>query len=287
MNSYHKNFNVFKIFLTPFRPDLVSGILWELELNGITEEENFISVYADTDSYVTLEKIKGLLNRTVAEGILEKFLIEKETVKNKNWNKIWEKSREVIHASNKIVIKPTFKDYISKPEELVLTIEPKMSFGTGEHQSTQLVLQLLEKYVSRGMKVIDVGSGTGILSIAALKLGASSALAVDNDEWCYDNCKENAELNRVQDSLKIVMGDIKNIIEKDFDLVLANIQKNILLEIASEIKNKIRQNGILILSGLLEDDEAEIKTGYSVLGFTFLQKSLKEEWISLVFNFKG
>ena len=287
MNSYYKNFNVFKIFLIPFRPDLVSGILWELELNGITEEENFISVYADTDSNVTLEKIEQLLEGTVAEGILERFSIEKETVKNKNWNEIWEKSRGVIRATDKIVIKPSFKEYFPKPGEVVLTIDPKMSFGTGEHQSTQLVLQLLEKYVKRGLKVLDIGSGTGILSIAALKLGATLAVAVDNDEWCYENCKENAELNSVQHSLKIITGDIKNIIEKDFDLVLANIQKNILLVIASEIKKKIRQNGILILSGLLEEDEVEIKKVYSDLDFMFLEKSVKDDWISLVFNFEG
>ena len=287
MPAKEKNFNVFRITSTPFRPELMSGLLWELDLEGITEEDNSILVYTDEGINITSEKIEQLLNGLVNEGFLEKFIIEKNTVENKNWNEIWEKSREVIRISDKIVIKPTFKEYIPQTNELVLTIDPKMSFGTGEHQTTQLVLNLLERYVKPGMKVLDVGSGTGVLAITAVKLGAASAVAVDNDEWCYENCKENAELNNVSNSIKIITGDIKNVDEKGFDLVLANIQKNILLEILDDLKMKIKENGILILSGLLLKDEEEIMISYSDSGFTFVEKSVKDDWISLVFNFNG
>ena len=287
MPAKEKNFNVFRITSTPFRPELMSGLLWELDLEGITEEDNFILVYTDEGINITSEKIEQLLNGLVNEGFLEKFIIEKNTVENKNWNEIWEKSREVIRISDKIVIKPTFKEYIPQTNELVLTIDPKMSFGTGEHQTTQLVLNLLARYVKPGMKVLDVGSGTGVLAITAVKLGAASAVAVDNDEWCYENCKENAELNNVSNSIKIITGDIKNVDEKGFDLVLANIQKNILLEILDDLKMKIKENGILILSGLLLKDEEEIMISYSDSGFTFVEKSVKDDWISLVFNFNG
>ena len=287
MSAKEKNFNVFRITSTPFRPELMSGLLWELDLEGITEEDNFILVYTDEGINITSEKIEQLLNGLVNEGFLEKFIIEKNTVENKNWNEIWEKSREVIRISDKIVIKPTFKEYIPQTNELVLTIDPKMSFGTGEHQTTQLVLNLLERYVKPGMKVLDVGSGTGVLAITAVKLGAASAVAVDNDEWCYENCKENAELNNVSNSIKIITGDIKNVDEKGFDLVLANIQKNILLEILDDLKMKIKENGILILSGLLLKDEEEIMISYSDSGFTFEEESVKDDWISLVFNFNG
>ena len=284
MNISEKNFNVFRITTTPFRPELVSGVLWELELDGIKEEENSLVVYSAEDKNVTEEKIEIILNNLTAERIVESYSIEKETVENKNWNEIWEKSREVIRVSDKIVIKPTFKEYSSKPGEIVLTIDPKMSFGTGEHQTTQLVLQSLEKYVKPGMKVLDVGSGTGIIAIASIKFGAASAIAVDNDEWCYDNCKENAELNDVKGKMKILTGSLQEIDEKDFDLVLANIQKNILLELAGEIKKNIKQNGILILSGLLEKDEEEITGKYSGLGCSFLEKTVKDEWICLIFE---
>ena len=287
MPAKEKNFNVFRITSTPFRPELMSGLLWELDLEGITEEDNFILVYTDEGINITSEKIEQLLNGLVNEGFLEKFTIEKNTVENKNWNEIWEKSREVIRISDKIVIKPTFKEYIPQTNELVLTIDPKMSFGTGEHQTTQLVLNLLERYVKPGMKVLDVGSGTGVLAITAVKLGAASAVAVDNDGWCYENCKENAELNNVSNSIKIITGDIKNVDEKGFDLVLANIQKNILLEILDDLKMKIKENGILILSGLLLKDEEEIMISYSDSGFTFEEESVKDDWISLVFNFNG
>ncbi|MEJ2493205.1 MAG: 50S ribosomal protein L11 methyltransferase [Ignavibacteriaceae bacterium] len=221
MPAKEKNFNVFRITSTPFRPELMSGLLWELDLEGITEEDNFILVYTDEGINITSEKIEQLLNGLVNEGFLEKFIIEKNTVENKNWNEIWEKSREVIRISDKIVIKPTFKEYIPQTNELVLTIDPKMSFGTGEHQTTQLVLNLLERYVKPGM------------------------------------------------------------------IVLANIQKNILLEILDDLKMKIKENGILILSGLLLKDEEEIMISYSDSGFTFVEKSVKDDWISLVFNFNG
>ena len=281
-----KNFNTFKITSTPFRPDVISGVLWEFDLDGITEEENSILVYSAEDKNITVAKIEQLLNGLISVGIIEEFSIEKNTLENKNWNEIWEKGREVIRVSDKIVIKPTFKDYTPKAGELVLAIDPKMSFGTGEHQTTQLVLQSLERFVKPGMKVLDVGSGTGILAIAAIKFGAASAIAIDNDEWCYDNCNENAELNDVIDKMETITGSITDIAEKDFDLVLANIQKNILIEIAGEIKEKISLNGILILSGLLKRDEKEIVKSYSGLGFTFCEKSVKDDWISLVFIFK-
>lgn len=287
MNTSEKNFNVFRITTAPFRPELVSGVLWELELDGITEEENFMLVYSSEEKKVTKEKIELILNGLIEEEIIQNYSIEQETLENKNWNEIWEKGREVFHVSDTIVIRPTFKEYTPKPGELVLAIDPKMSFGTGEHQTTQLVLQSLEKYVKPEMKVLDVGSGTGILAIAAIKFGAASAVAIDNDEWCYDNCKENVELNDVKDKMETLTCNITDISEKDFDLILANIQKNILLELAGEIKKKIRQNGILILSGLLKKDEEQIIKSYSGLGFTFLEKTVKDEWISLVFIFKS
>ncbi|MDZ7624568.1 MAG: 50S ribosomal protein L11 methyltransferase [Ignavibacteriaceae bacterium] len=190
------------------------------------------------------QKIRALPKKQIAEAmnklnndkLIESFRIEKEILEDKNWNEIWEKSREVIRVSDRIVIKPTFKEYSAKPDEIVLTIDPKMSFGTGEHQTTKLILRLLEKYVTKGMKVLDVGSGTGILAIASVKLGASKAVAVDFDEICLENCKENSLLNEVSDSVEIITGEIDDVKEKDFDLILANIQKNVLLDIADKIK---------------------------------------------------
>ena len=168
-----------------------------------------------------------------------------------------------MHGCQKIIIKPSFKDYIAKEGEIVITIDPKMSFGTGEHQTTKLVLQMLEKYVKPEMKILDVGAGTGILSIAAIKLGAASAVAIDTDEVCYENCKENCELNGVADHIKILTSGINDVRENDFDLILANIQNNVLLEISNEIKKRLIKNKTVILSGLLGQNFDEMHSHFS------------------------
>ena len=160
-----------------------------------------------------------------------------------------------------------------------------MSFGTGEHQTTKLVLRLLEKYVKKGMNVLDVGSGTGILAIAAVKLGAEKAVAIDFDETCFDNCKENCLVNGVVNSVEVRTGEIKDLEKNNFDLILANIHKNVLIEIADEIKSRIKRNGIVILSGLLTSDQKDIKTKYHSLGFKTEQIEQMDEWIAVVLRF--
>jgi ribosomal protein L11 methyltransferase len=279
-----KNYNEFKISSAPFLPDILSGLLWELEITGVTENDDIVIAFAAEDSPVNEEMINGLLNKLVAQNVIEEFSVTREILEEKNWNELWEKSREVIHISEQIVIKPSFKQYESKEDEIVITLDPKMSFGTGEHESTKLAVRLIEKYVKGNEKVLDVGSGTGVLSIAAIKLGAANAVAVDNDSWCYQNCVENCALNNVAERIKVVEGEIGIIPEENFDLVLANIQKNILLMMSEKIKAKVKKNGIVVLSGLLLKDEMEITSHYQSIGFKFKEKKVLDEWLAIVFE---
>jgi ribosomal protein L11 methyltransferase len=275
---------IYKITCQPFNPELITGVLWNFNLLGLIEEENQIKIFVTEDSEISEEMIKAKLNNMKKEKLIESFNIHKELLENKNWNELWEKSREVIRISEKIIIKPSFKDYTSKEGEIVITIDPKMSFGTGEHQTTKLVLKLMERYIQHGMKVLDVGSGTGILSIAAVKLGASSAIAIDTDEVCYENCRENCELNGESNSVKILTTEIQNIPEKDFDLIVANIQNNVLLDISGKIRKRLKENKKVILSGLLEQNYDEIVNHYTISGFTLVEKKIMDEWIALVFQ---
>jgi ribosomal protein L11 methyltransferase len=278
-----KKYKEFLITSEPFNPDLISGVMWESNISGINEEVNCIKVFSD-DMSLSLEELKARLQKLKNENLLRNFTIEENILENRNWNKEWEESINVIEVSDKIVIKPTFREYNPKPGQIVLIIDPKMSFGTGEHQTTRLVLLLLEKYMLKGARVLDVGSGTGILAIASVKLGARNAVAIDIDEWCYDNAIENSALNDVNNSVDIRRGEIKDINETGFDLVFANIQKNILIEIAEEIYTRLKPGGIVILSGLLNDDEAEIIYHYKGLGLSFLETKILEPWIALVFQ---
>jgi ribosomal protein L11 methyltransferase len=277
-----KKYFSYKIFSQPFNSELLSGIMWDFDITGLLENDDHISVFTSDISTDTEIQFNEAMMKLKNEKVLESFRIEKEILEDQNWNKLWENSREVIRVTDRIVIKPSFKDYSAKENEIVLTIDPKMSFGTGDHQTTKLVLRLLEKIVKPGMKVLDVGSGTGILAITAIKLGAKKAVAVDFDEVCLENCKENFIINNVENSAEVITGEINDVNEKDFDLIIANIQKNVLIDIADKIKSKLNHNGIVILSGLLESDKTDIEKKYHLFGFNTKQIEQMDEWIAIV-----
>lgn len=277
----HKQFN---ISTTPFNPDVLSGLLWQLNIEGITENENSLSVYAEESSKVSITQINDLLISLKEQNMIETFTVAETSVEEKNWNEEWEKTIDVIEVNDKIVIKPTFRDYSPQPEQLVITIDPKMSFGTGEHETTKLVLNLLDKYINRGMKVLDIGSGTGVLSIASSLLGADNVLGIDNDEWCLENGLENVELNHVEDKVKIKLAEIYDINEEPFDLILANINKHILIDIADKIYQLTKNSGKAILSGLLVEDKTDIAKLYNSKGFSLIEEKILGEWIALVFQ---
>jgi len=280
-----KNYKEFTITAEPFNAEILSSVLWEMEISGINEEVNCLKVFADIDSNINVDTISVYFKKLQDEKLLFNFNIEENILEEKNWNEEWEKNVNAIEISDNLVIKPTFREYEERPGQLIVTIDPKMSFGTGEHQTTKLVLRFVEKYITDGAKVLDVGSGTGVLAITAVKLGAKSAVAVDNDEWCLNNGNENCELNGVADKVDVKLGLVQDIKDSDFDLVLANIQKNILIEISEELKNRLSGNGILILSGLLASDETDIKTEYQKFGLKLIEKDQMGEWIALVFKF--
>lgn len=278
------NYQEFTITSIPFLPEVLQGMLWQLNISGIQEEDNFIKVFCDEDKPINQTMISEKLRLLVNEKVIDSFTIDSKILENKNWNEEWEKGREVIVVSDKLVIKPSFKEYSAKPDQIVITIDPKMSFGTGEHQSTKLSLLFLEKYVKNGMKILDVGTGTAVLAIASIKLGADQVIAIDNDEWCYENSMENCELNLVKDKVDIRLCEINDVAEQEFDLIVANIQRDILLQIKDAIHHRLVKNGLLVLSGLLIQDKEEIQTAYQKFNFSLLESKVSDEWISMIFQ---
>jgi len=282
-----KNFIVYKIYTQLFNPELLSGVLWEFNLSGLIEEEDHIKIFISEESGINKNEIEGCLQKLKDENVIKSFKIKKEFLEDRNWNEEWEKRREVIRVSGKLVIKPSFKHYVPKPDEIVLTIDPKMSFGTGEHATTKLMLRLLEDFVKPGMKILDIGSGTGILSIAAVKLGALSAIAVDSDPVCYENCVENCKVNSAENSVTVITGEIAEVKEIEFDLAAANIQTNVLINISKEIKERLKKNGIAIISGILAEEKNEIKLHYTKAGFGLIREEMLDEWAALVYKSAG
>jgi len=279
-----KIFKEFIITIDPLNIELVSGLFWQLDIDGINESDNGLIVFADEQKKINRSEIENILNTILSEKLIESYSIEEGIIEDRNWNEEYEKNVRVIEVTERIVIKPSFKEYDSKENQIIVAIDPKMSFGTGEHATTKLVLQFLEKYVNKGDKVLDIGSGTGILGITAALLGADKSIGIDNDEWCLLNGNENIKLNHIEDKVEIRLSEIEQVSEKEFDLIVANINKHILLDIAEDIKSKIKKTGTIILSGLLIIDETDITKKYTSLGFNKVASNQMDEWCALIFR---
>ena len=278
-----KNFKQFTVSAIPFNVDVLSGALWELKILGLTEHDNYLTAFVYEDSEVRNVELEQVLENLKKENLIENYSISEELIKNKNWNAEWESNVNIIEVSDRIVIKPSFRDYEQKKDQIVITIDPKMSFGTGEHETTKLILKLVDKYICQGSTVLDVGSGTSVLGIAASKLGAKNVISIDNDEWCYINGLENVEKNNLT-NIKVLHGTIYDIGDKQFNIVLANINLNVLIDIKQELFKKVENLGLLILSGILLSDLEEIKRQFLHLGLTALEYLEINNWISIVFK---
>lgn len=279
-----KKYKQYIIITTPRNNELISGMLWQFDFAGITETDNGLILFVDPDNPVTEEEVSLVLESAKGEGFINDYIITSELIEDRNWNEEYEKNVKVVEVSERLVIKPSFKDYDSVNNRLIITIDPKMSFGTGEHETTKLVLRLIEKYVRPDDYVLDVGSGTAVLAIAAVMLGASRAIGIDNDEWCLLNGRENVSLNSLEDKVEIRLAEINQLEESNFDLIVANINKHILLEIAPLLAAKIKPAGKLILSGLLQTDEAEVSDKYFLNQFKTIEQMRLGDWIALVFE---
>ncbi len=279
-----KNYKEFIASFVPFNVELISGAFWELDIAGINELDNSIIIFALEDSPVSIADVESILEAFKGENLIESYSVSEEVIENRNWNEEWEKKVRVIEVTDRLVIKPSFKEYNPREEQIIIGIDPKMSFGTGEHQTTKLVLQFLEKYTEQGARVLDVGCGTGVLAIGAVLLGAQKAIGIDNDEWCLLNGNENVALNSLEEKVEIRLCETKDVAEKDFDLILANINKHILIEIRDDLYGKMKTGGTLILSGLLTSDEEDIVSSYSGKGLKLIEKKNQDEWIALVFR---
>jgi ribosomal protein L11 methyltransferase len=261
----------------------LAGIFAQLGFEGFWEDTPALRCYISSDRWspALMRDVESIASLVARSSISVTPKIFARTLQNQNWNEKWEKTIRPIQVSERIVIAPTWHEYKPLPGQIVLTIDPKMSFGTGYHESTRLVLKLLERHLSQGMRVLDVGTGTGVLALAALKLGASSAVAVDNDEWSYDNALENMRLNHVEGRLKIIHGEIASVPPSTFDLILANIQRSVIEGILDEMKELLAGNGLLLLSGLLVTDREAILRKLQESGFSVEEEMAENEWIAV------
>lgn len=204
---------------------------------------------------------------------------EEKEIEEQNWNSTWEKSIKPQRIGN-FLVKPTWSAEEPTEEEILLEIDPKMSFGTGYHATTRLILRELESMPMKGKNVMDAGTGTGILSIASVKLGAINVIGFDTDPWSQDNAYENTFLNGVQDKIEIRFGGIEQIRQDElFHITLANINRNVILEIIPFLTQQTKVGGQICITGLLDSDEEIIRKKLSEQPVHIISFEKEEEWI--------
>lgn len=200
----------------------------------------------------------------------------------------WKKYVFTTKISDRFVVKPTWRDYEKNSDELVIELDPGRAFGTGTHPTTYLCIRLMEKYIENSHTVIDVGTGSGILMVAANKLGAKEIWGVDIDPDACEVAKENLILNGITDeNTKVLVGNLLNVVEnKTFDVVVANILADVILMLLKDISKVIKKDGILILSGIIEDKKNLVINACEKEGLELLEVQEDKEWVALSLRMK-
>jgi ribosomal protein L11 methyltransferase len=260
--------------------------------------------YADPefmDSLGTEVTVKAYFNQELSPEELAALILEKlkfisqfldtgrgyqgsSQVDDEDWATAWKKYYKPFHISDSVVIKPSWEEYEKQTGELVIEMDPGMAFGTGTHETTRLCSQLLEKYVKKEDTVIDVGCGTGILSIIAVKLGASHAEAIDIDEVAARVSKENCAINGVIDRITVRKGVLADLEPQKADIVVANIIADVVIGLSGLMPSYLKKDGVLLTSGIIRERRDDVVKAYTGLGFDLLEILEMGEWVAIAFK---
>jgi ribosomal protein L11 methyltransferase len=265
--------------LDPFR-DLLVFYLEQEGFSGFEYTESGLNAYTDESAFSpeTLQERLRMLS-----GKAE-YQVETRTLPDTNWNEAWEQNFSPVVINPRIRIRAPFHDSDpSFPIELV--IAPKMSFGTGHHATTSLMADSMEQLDLAGKKVLDMGSGTGLLAILAVKLNASECVAIDNDPWCYQNAQENVEMNGCP-GIKVLLGDASALPGLEYDVILANINRNILLADMAAYVKALLPAGLLVMSGFYTEDLPAISAMAESLDMEPMFHRSRENWVVAAFKKK-
>lgn len=229
------------------------------------------------------KRLENLGDVGVELGSLE---ISKKIVAQENWENEWKKYFKVQKVSNSIVIKPSWEEYEKKEGEYVIEIDPGMAFGTGTHETTRMCINAIEKYIKKDSTLIDIGCGSGILSIAGAILGANKVIGVDLDKLAVKISRENISLNNYQDIIEIRHGDLTNVIKEKADIVVANIIADAIVMLCQNIKEFMKEDGYFISSGIINDKRAYVKENLIKNNFEIVQSINEGEWNCIVARVK-
>jgi hypothetical protein len=217
-------------------------------------------------------------------GTLEIF---KKEVKQENWENEWKKYFNVQKVSDSIVIKPSWEKYTPKAGEKIIDIDPGMAFGTGTHETTRMCINAIEKYMNKGDSLIDIGCGSGILSIAAVHLGAKKVIAVDLDKLAVKVSKENVDLNGFSNTIDVRYGDLTDVIDEKADVIVANIIADIIAKLSENIADFMKDGGYFISSGIINDKKDFVISKLKENNFDIIEENNDGEWNCIVSKVKS
>lgn len=291
--------------------DNVVGILYLFDIDGINisdsrdfeefaktkpywvvlDEEDFVkSEYITIKTYLKndeeIEENLKILNERISEfekEYKEKVILKiNSKIKTEDWANEWKKYYKPTRVGKNLLIKPTWENYDLAKDDILIELDPGMAFGTGTHETTILCLEALEKLDLKGKKVFDIGSGSGILSVGALKLGAEIVEAVDIDSLGVEATIENAKLNKVFDKIIVHHGDLTEKLNSKADVIVANILSHILVKLLGNIKKFIKDEGIFIGSGIIKDKYNDVRIALIENNFEILQVNEKKDWVCVI-----
>lgn len=269
----------FQFTITPLKPwtEILIAYLSEIDFHGFYEEDGILKAFISNTDFDELI-FNSLLGSLEGEDV--EISYEKLEIENRNWNASWEANFDPVEIAEQLYIRAPFHEHKENFNSTII-IQPKMSFGTGHHQTTFLMCEAILRLDLVGKKVLDMGTGTGVLAILSEKKGSKDITAIDIEEWSIENCEENIVLNECE-CIDTICGDVNLIDGKKFDVILANINKNILKKHLPKYFDSLCENGLLYLSGFFSTDVSELKTLANQVGFKFRSTTVKDEWAILI-----
>lgn len=283
------------------KKDIIEGILFDYGIYTTEEISSDIVDELDQDKkdwdfidYPLLNSKEGVfalrvypenmedannLKAELNEKNLGQCLLEEKD--DEDWANNWKKYYKPLEIGEKLAIVPEWEAY-DNDKRIVIKINPGMAFGTGTHESTYMCLELLERYVKKDDEIFDIGCGSGILTIAGIKLGAKRALAVDIDDKCIDASHENADLNSLEDKMDIKKGNLLDVVKGRADLIVSNIIAEIIVDEIKNLKNHMDKGGIFITSGIIKERRQMVIDALKENGFEIIDELEKNNWVAIV-----
>jgi ribosomal protein L11 methyltransferase len=266
-------------------------LTWDFADINVLEHKGEVAVVKgyfsqDQDIDQLVEYITNKVNEIKELGIdVGQGLVKSEELHEEDWANNWKKYYKPSKIGEKIVVKPIWEDYSKKDDEIVIDLDPGMAFGTGEHETTRMCIQALEKYVKKDSVIFDVGCGSGILAIAAAKLGAKNSIGVDLDPVAVESAKENVAYNNVN-NIEILEGNLLDVVKGKADIVVANIIAEIICILTEDVSKAINQGGYFITSGIIHDRVEMVTTKLEECGFEVIKINKDGEWNCIIAKLK-